>query len=264
MTSAASPAPFDTWLAALQLSQRRLTDLVASLPDGAVQKQSYDDDWSIAQVLSHLGSGAEIFLLFVEAGLNGADAPGLDLFQPIWQEWNAKSPQSQAEDGLQSDAALVQRLAGLGDDERAAWRLEMFGGEQRLVDVVRLRLGEHALHSWDVAVTQEPSATVARESVDLLIDHLDQLVSRAGRPGGEPVDVAVTTQAPQRQFRLAIGPEAVALAPLNGTGEPAATLRLAAEALIRLVYGRLDADHTPVVETEGVELDTLRRVFPGV
>jgi hypothetical protein len=33
---------------------------------------------------------------------------------------------------------------------------------------------------------------------------------------------------------------------------------------VRLVYGRLDAEHTPAaVETDGVDLDQLRAVFPG-
>ena len=42
-------------------------------------------------------------------------------------------------------------------------------------------------------------------------------------------------------------------------------LSLPAEAFIRLVYGRLDPDHTPAsVDARGVDLDLLRRTFPGV
>jgi hypothetical protein len=41
-------------------------------------------------------------------------------------------------------------------------------------------------------------------------------------------------------------------------------LRLPAEALLRLVYGRLDSDHTPAsVDAGGHPLDSLRRAFPG-
>jgi hypothetical protein len=39
-------------------------------------------------------------------------------------------------------------------------------------------------------------------------------------------------------------------------------LVLPAEALIRLVYGRLDPEHTPPVGGTA-DLDELRRVFPG-
>jgi hypothetical protein len=41
-------------------------------------------------------------------------------------------------------------------------------------------------------------------------------------------------------------------------------VRMPGEALVRLVYGRLDSEHTPeAVEAEGVDLDVLRSVFPG-
>ena len=47
-----------------------------------------------------------------------------------------------------------------------------------------------------------------------------------------------------------------------GTDLP--TLHLPAEAFVRLVYGRLDADHTPHrVQADGLDLDDLRKVFPG-
>ncbi|MBV9412046.1 MAG: hypothetical protein JO148_10655, partial [Acidimicrobiia bacterium] len=41
-------------------------------------------------------------------------------------------------------------------------------------------------------------------------------------------------------------------------------LRMPAEAFIRLVYGRLDSDHTPSsVEGDAETLEQLRQVFPG-
>jgi hypothetical protein len=53
----------------------------------------------------------------------------------------------------------------------------------------------------------------------------------------------------------------VSLALSAGAGEP--DLVLPAEAFIRLVYGRLDADHTPAV-AGSADLDALRAAFPGV
>jgi hypothetical protein len=41
-------------------------------------------------------------------------------------------------------------------------------------------------------------------------------------------------------------------------------LRLPAEAFLRLVYGRLDPEHTPAGVTENAHLDVLRPVFPGL
>ncbi len=53
----------------------------------------------------------------------------------------------------------------------------------------------------------------------------------------------------------------VSSTPASGSGEP--DLVLPAEALCRLVYGRLDPDHTPAFTGDGKALDALRQVFPG-
>jgi len=42
------------------------------------------------------------------------------------------------------------------------------------------------------------------------------------------------------------------------------TTTLPAEAFIRLIYGRLDPEHTPELAIPDIDLDTLRRGFPGV
>jgi hypothetical protein len=47
-------------------------------------------------------------------------------------------------------------------------------------------------------------------------------------------------------------------------GAAAASLVLPAEAFIRLVYGRLDPEHTPELAVVGIDLDELRRAFPGL
>ena len=68
---------------------------------------------------------------------------------------------------------------------------------------------------------------------------------------------------PQRDFTLESG-DTVTLAPSAPGEDPELPdLQLPAEALVRLVYGRLDPAHTPPVETRGVDLDELRRLFPG-
>ena len=72
----------------------------------------------------------------------------------------------------------------------------------------------------------------------------------------------MTTGGPDRRFLLAIGPDGTSLTDA-GEGDIKATLRLPAEAFIRLLFGRLDPDHTPPVQTEGVDLDLLRQTFPG-
>jgi hypothetical protein len=64
-------ADFPTWLAALRRSHERMTALVGGLTDEQAALRSYADEWSLAQVASHLGSQAEVFELFLTAGLAG-------------------------------------------------------------------------------------------------------------------------------------------------------------------------------------------------
>src|ERR1700678_2693299 len=90
-----SPAP---WISALRHSHDRLQAAAGPLDLAQLEQLSYASEWSIAQVLSHLGSQAEIFGLSRDAGLTGQDAPGREAFPPIWDVWNAKSPQAQASD----------------------------------------------------------------------------------------------------------------------------------------------------------------------
>jgi hypothetical protein len=61
---------------------------------------------------------------------------------------------------------------------------------------------------------------------------------------------------------VALAPDGVSLTPDDDAGAP--DLELPAEALVRLVYGRLDPEHTPAVNVGEAELDELRRAFPGV
>jgi uncharacterized protein (TIGR03083 family) len=251
----------DPWIGALRHSHDRLQALVEPLGLTDLERRSYASEWSIAQVLSHLGSGAEIFGLFLQAGLTGQELPDRDAFVAIWDTWNAKDPQAQATDGLRSDEAAVERFESLDPSQRAGLRLHMFGMDTDLTGLVRMRLGEHAVHTWDVAVALDPSATVAPDAVLLLIDTVGQLAARAAKPDGKPRRIRVSTSDPERQFLLETGEEVTLTESDGGEGLPG--LRLPAEAFIRLVYGRLGPHHTPQVEADGVDLDELRQIFPG-
>jgi len=254
------PAPF---IQALRHSHDSLRSLVEPLTDGQLAQRSYCSDWSIAQVLSHLGSQAVIFGLWLDAGLTGQDPPGQDAFPPIWDAWNARAPRAQAADSLQANETLIRRLESLDAGQQERLHLKMFGMDLDTAGLARMRLSEHAIHSWDVAAALDPAARVAPEAVDLIVDTLGPLAARSGRPDGTKLRLHVSASDPQRDFTLESG-ETVTLAPsaaVEDTELP--ELQLPAEALVRLVYGRLDPDHTPPVETRGVDLDELRRMFPG-
>jgi uncharacterized protein (TIGR03083 family) len=253
-----------TLLAALHRSHGRLADTLAGLPDERASGPSYDNEGTIAQVASHLGSTAQIFGQFLTAGLTGTPAPGVEQFRPVWDEWNAKSATEQVRDAIDADARFLEILDALPAHDRERWQLAMFGSHQTLAGLLRMRLAEHALHTWDIAVALDPAATVPADAAELVIDNLAAIADRVGKPTGDTLAVDVHTETPPRHLRLELDAERVRLRPGDPT-VPAATLRLPGEALIRLVYGRLDPAHTPAaVRAENLDLDALRRAFPGV
>jgi uncharacterized protein (TIGR03083 family) len=250
------------WIQALRHSHETLQAVAGPLDAGQLERRSYASQWSIAQVLSHLGSQAEIFSLLLDAGLAGREPPGQDAFPPIWEVWNAKSPADQAADALRADQAVTVRLESLDEAQREGLHLHAFGMDLDTTGVARLRLGEHAIHTWDIAVALDPAATVAPDAVALLVDTLGQLVTWTAKPRRQWRRLRVSTSSPVRHYMLDIG-ETVTLTPTEGNSiRP--ELALPAEAFIRLVYGRLDPAHTPPVEATRVDLDELRQVFPGL
>lgn len=267
--SVPGPAPTARqWLGAARRSHDRLAGIVAPLSGDDLDRGSACREWTVAQVLSHLGSQAEIFSLFFEAGLSGGEAPSQQAFAPIWDAWNARSPYQQATDSVAANDALLGRLEELSDDVLGGFRLALFGRDMDAAGVLRMRLSEHALHTWDVAVAFDPGATVAADAVELLVDGLGDTVGRAGRPSEQAMVVDVVTTDPERRFRLHTG--GVSLQPAEDTDgadreASRATLSLPAEGFIRLVTGRMGEGHPTrgPVHAEGTSLAELRAVFPG-
>lgn len=256
------------WLAGVRNSHDRLAALVEPLGAEAVRQPSACSEWSIAQVLSHLGSQAEIFSLMARAALSGEEPPSTEAFPPIWDRWNAKSPTEQAADALAANGELVRFLEGLSAQQLADFHV-VFGGSMELdaATFLRMRLSEHAVHTWDIAVVLEPGATVAADAVALLIDGLPEMAARTGKGASRTMTVAVSTSDPARQFRLltsgpALEPAADARGAVAGAD---ASLELPAEALLRLVYGRLSDRHPAPgpIKADGVELGDLLALFPG-
>jgi uncharacterized protein (TIGR03083 family) len=255
------------WIAALRSSHDRLVSLLQSLDTEQVRGPSYCSDWTVAQVLSHLGSGAEIALMMLPVALGEAEPLGSGAFQPVWDVWNAKDPDEQAADGPAADEKHVAALEELSDAELARISLPFIGLNLDAAGLVRLRLGEHALHSWDVAVSADPAATVAPDAVALLIDNVPEFIApRLGKPQGEELRYRIITTGPERDYLMTVT-DSVSMTDWpgeEGAGAGATEIRMPAEALLRLSYGRLDPAHTPAdVVAEPADLDRLRKVFPG-
>jgi uncharacterized protein (TIGR03083 family) len=250
----------DSPLPALRHSVDRLHRLRHGLDDAQLQTQSYSSEWSIADVLSHIGSGAVIMGRRLQDTLAGAESP--DDFAPsVWDEWNAKSPRAKADDALVADEELLVALEAVRDADRA--RLEFAMGPLTLDfdHFAALRLNEHAFHTWDIEVVFDDDARLPADATAIVVDNLGLITRFAGRPTGEVRDVGIRTTDPQRELVLRLTADSVELAPGGDGGEP--DLVLPAEAVCRLVYGRLDPAHTPAFTGDAAVLDTLRAVYPG-
>jgi uncharacterized protein (TIGR03083 family) len=262
------------WIDALRQSHERLLGLVGPLTPEQLAGQSYASEWSIAQVLSHLGSGAEIAMMNLPVALGQSEPVGREAYQPVWDRWNAMTADQQAAAGIMTDAQYVQALAQLTDEELESISFDFFG--MMTLDaagLVRMRLGEHALHTWDVAVALDPAATVSPAAVELLLDNVPQfLAPRLGKAQDPVFKARIKTTDPERDYLLiAADPVTMGDWPVGGEGgeqtgegDNAAEATMPAEALLRLAYGRMDAAHTPAsVVAKPADLEKLRAIFPG-
>ncbi|WP_066360986.1 maleylpyruvate isomerase family mycothiol-dependent enzyme [Herbidospora mongoliensis] len=229
-------------------------------------RQSGAADWDVSQVLSHLGSGAEINLLALEGALNGTGAPEGDAIRAIWARWDAMSPVERANAFLDANENHIGRLEGLDPETRETLRIALWFPSEPLdaEAFAGFRLTELALHAWDVQVAFDPGAVLREDAADLLLDRVAGLLAWAGKGDrlGREATLALHVTAPERSFGVAIG-EKVEI--VDVPAEPDGVLTAPAEWWLRLATGRHAAEYTPpVVELTGsVTLDELRAVFPG-
>jgi uncharacterized protein (TIGR03083 family) len=253
---------FTSWRA----MNERLASKVGTLDDEALAMSSYCTGWTITKVLSHMGSGSEIFSRFFDAALGLGEAPKPEEFQEFWAEWDAKSPRETAAGWRERSAALLAQVESYDDEVLAGASLDLFGRVRDILDIAVMRLSEDALHGWDIAVMLDGDAEVDPDAVPWVVDLLGDMVGFAGK-AVEPLLVSVHTTGPDRAFVLKVD-DHVALRPANGSpagGEPEVQLDLPAAAFVRLVFGRMDAAHTPEpVQATGIDLDQLRATFPGL
>jgi uncharacterized protein (TIGR03083 family) len=246
-------------LAALHDSVAHLLTLSHTLDDDALATSAYPSEWTVGDVFSHLGSGAVIFTHMFDDVVHERDRVD-GVHQLIWDEWNAKHRSAQMAEALAADARLLERFDTLDEERRGTFRLSLGPLELDFEGVIGARLNEHALHTWDIDVTFDPAATLPPRVAAAVVDNLGLVTRFGAKPDGEPRTIHVRTSEPTRDLVLDIRADEVELR-AGGVSDP--DLELPAESFVRLVYGRLDQEHTPAgVETD--VLGSLRRVFRGL
>ncbi len=237
-----------------------LRSVVEPLSDAQLDEPAFPAEWTIADVLSHIGSGAVIMQRRLDDIVQENVTP--DDFAPgEWETWNAKPARAKADHALVADRDLLERIESLSDEARSVFRFSMGPLELPFDGFVGMRLNEHALHTWDIEVTIDPTATVPAESAAHIVDNLELIARFTARPPEGTRAVIVRTDQPKRDFSIELSPGGVTL----GTGDQSRPpdLELPAEAFVRLIYGRLDPAHTPSTVGDSDVLEELRKVFPG-
>ncbi len=257
-----TPEP-DLTIAALRATHDELVAVVNTLSDAQLSDPSGASEWTLAQVLSHLGSGAEISLGTLTAATDGVEkAPN----EQVWERWDAMTPREQADGFVAADARLVKSVEVLDAEQRQSLRLDMgFLPEPvPMSTYAGMRLNEAAHHSWDVRVALDPEAAIDAGTATLLVEHfasdLGFLLGWTAKADAITESVVLTLG--ETGHALAIG-DRVAL--VGSDGEPTAALVGTPDEVARLLSGRLTPAHTRerVEVTGNVSLEDLRKVFPG-
>ena len=245
----------------MRRAQNELAALVGTLTAEDLITPSPCTEWSVADVLSHLGSTAENNRRTLLVGKADMAAN-----QAVWDRWNAMTPGDKATNSVRSGEELVQAFESQDEEARQHHKIDL-GFLPMPVDIAfcaDLRLSEMALHRWDVEVPFEPLATVSDYLVPIVLDRLPLFAGFFAKPIGRVVRIGISTSAPEREYVLDLTTDGGSLGE-GASNDVDATASLSAEALLRLTSGRLDPGHTPAgVKVAGkVNLDDLRTVFPG-
>ncbi|GIM95485.1 maleylpyruvate isomerase family mycothiol-dependent enzyme [Paractinoplanes toevensis] len=253
-------------ISALRSEHDDLARLVPSLSAEQLSGPSGASDWTVADVLSHLGSGAEITLAGFRAALGDAEAPGPDFNQSVWDRWNALSPQEQAAGWVGSDEALVAALEAVPESRHddLPVKLGFLPEPLPLAGFTAMRLSEVVPHGWDVRAGVDPAAALTEPSAQLLAEHLSGGIGFLLGFIGKPAEVRenAVIEISKTPYRIVLD-DAARLT--TETLPASATFAGPLEAAVRLIYGRLGPRFTPAgVEVSGnITLDELRTAFPG-
>ena len=254
-------------IAQLRLSHDRLVRELEAVGEAGLGEQSACTEWSVGRVVAHLGSGAEIAAMTLEAGRAGDQhGVGQDAMQQVWQLYDALDDRAATTRSSSANAALLDALETLTPSELETLQVPFFTGPTPVSVFAAFRLAEHAVHTWDVAVVRDPAAEVQATAAHIILDAVVvPMVGRlAGDPGPGDLAVAVHLGDIDRRLVLEVEPTVSLREPRPGE-EHDAHLDMSTSAFVRLVYGRLGPGRTPdsVAASEPAVLDRLRQIFPG-
>ena len=252
-------------IASLRTLHDDLAAFVIDLTPDQLRERSYDTEWSVADVLSHLGSGSELTLLRLHA--EREDSPTPEESAQVWAKWSSRTPEEQAAEAMLVEEEFVSTVEGLDAGALHVLQRDLGGFDVDPNEALRLRVSEQAMHSWDILVMFDDNAILNEAGVPGLLDVLPLTLRWAAQPHDDVVRVRVRTTEPERDYVLELEPGSTRLTSVDDSTDTTGAdseLMLPAEALLRLAYGRLDPRHTPPYkDTDDTLLERLRAIFRG-
>lgn len=252
----------DRSIAVLRAHHDALAGTAADLSDEQLDAPSGATEWSVAQVLSHLGSQSEIMLAPLLAATGAEVQPEEN--QTIWARWDASTPREQADGFIEHSGRITDALDALTPEQRSTLTVDLgFLPEPvPLSTMLGMRLNEVAQHAWDVRAGLEDAAEIDETAAATLLEHYS---------GGLAFLLGFTGKADRLDGSASVAAAGHTLviddkvSVVTGTADASATFAGPAGAVVRLMGGRLRPEVTPAdVTVEGdVTLDDLRKVFPG-
>lgn len=250
----------------LRLSHDRLVREVEAGGEAGLAEPSACTEWSVGRVVAHLGSGAEIAAMTLEAGRGGEDGVTQEAMQQVWQLYDSLDDREATTRSISANAALLDALDTLTPSELETVDVPFFTGPTPVSVFAAFRLAEHAVHTWDVAVVRDPAAELPAEAAQIILDAVVvPMVGRlAGKPGPGDPTVAVHLTDTERRRVLEVEPTVSLREPRPGEPHDV-RLDMSTSTFVRLIYGRLGPGRTPdsVAASDPAVLDRLRQMFPG-
>jgi len=231
----------------------RLKDYVRDTGPEQWNLDSPCEGWTVGDVIGHLGWAAEFFGDAISNGRSGTTTapqglpeigtlpPGPDFIARMAKEY-AHSADADLSDAFTSSVDRLNGiLASMEDDD---WSKECwsFRGLQPASNYVTIRISEVVIHSWDIRFPSDPEASLAPESVPVVLERLPVWLNSLGLADFKSSQTPAryrfqTTGAADFQRDVVTGGDDNKVE--DAQGEPTATLSCDADVLALLVWGRL-------------------------
>src|SRR3954466_9162821 len=108
----------DRTITAIRSEYDTLAGLVRTLTDDQLAAPSGAADWTVAQVLSHLGSGAEIGRAPIARAVG--ETVAAEDNETIWARWDASAPRAQAEGFVEYNGRWLETVEALTPEQRSS------------------------------------------------------------------------------------------------------------------------------------------------